>query len=96
MPAPPKKGETKSQFLGRCIPVFIKEGRPNDQAAAICNSMWRKSSKSEEVRDEKDAIKKLQEDLPDDGQTERDTFKLYKITKETIKIRPNSDTESRR
>lgn len=96
MPTPPKKNETKEKFLGRCIPFLIKEGKPKDQAAAICHSMWSKKSKAgEEIRDEKDEIRKIQEGLPDDEQTERDTFELYRIKKETIKDRPNSNRESK-
>jgi hypothetical protein len=45
MPTPPRKGETQSEFIGRCVPVVIREGRPKDQAVAICYSMWRRSKK---------------------------------------------------
>ena len=53
MPAPPKPGESQSDFIGRCVPVFIDEGRPKDQAVAICYDMWRKKhpgSKSEDYQ----------------------------------------------
>jgi len=45
MPAPPKKGESKKDFIGRCIPVVESEGYKHDQAVAICYSMWEKSKK---------------------------------------------------
>lgn len=37
----PTPGETEDEFISRCIPVLINEGKPEDQAAAICYSMWR-------------------------------------------------------
>jgi hypothetical protein len=52
MPAPPRAGEEKDEFLGRCIPVYVKEGKPQDQAVAICYSMWRR-------KDEERIIKKI-------------------------------------
>lgn len=36
----PNSGEDKDTFLGRCIAVNIDEGRPEDQAAAICYRVW--------------------------------------------------------
>lgn len=36
----PSKGEHKDEFLKRCIPFVIGEGKESDQAVAICNSMW--------------------------------------------------------
>ena len=42
MPSPPKKDESKSDFMKRCVPVYINEGYKNDQAVAMCYSMWRK------------------------------------------------------
>lgn len=36
----PTKNEAKEDFLKRCIPMLIEEGKPQDQAVAICNSMW--------------------------------------------------------
>lgn len=45
MPTPPKNSESREKFLSRCIPYLIKEGKPNDQAAAICMSMYKEASK---------------------------------------------------
>jgi len=42
MPQPPKKDESKSDFMKRCIPTYINEGYPKDQSTAMCYSMWRK------------------------------------------------------
>ena len=37
----PSGGESQDAFISRCIPVLIKEGKPEDQAAAICYSYWK-------------------------------------------------------
>jgi hypothetical protein len=34
----PNAGESNDEFLGRCIPILIGEGKDQDQAAAICYS----------------------------------------------------------
>lgn len=34
-----KKGEPKSEFMKRCVPVVMSEGKSNEQAVAICYSM---------------------------------------------------------
>lgn len=36
----PSKGERKDKFLPRCISYVINEGKPSEQAVAICNSIW--------------------------------------------------------
>lgn len=37
----PTAGETESEWMERCVPVLINEGRDEDQAVAICLDMWR-------------------------------------------------------
>ena len=37
----PRGGESQDEFISRCIPVLINEGKPDDQAAAICYSYWK-------------------------------------------------------
>jgi hypothetical protein len=37
-----KDGESQSEWMKRCVPVRIKEGNKQDQAVAVCASMWRK------------------------------------------------------
>jgi len=32
--------ESKDEFLTRCIKYVVDEGKPSEQAVAICNSMW--------------------------------------------------------
>lgn len=36
----PKSGETEREFISRCIPFEINNGREQDQAIAICYSIW--------------------------------------------------------
>lgn len=36
----PSKGEDKDHFLSRCISYVMGEGKDQDQAIAICQSMW--------------------------------------------------------
>lgn len=36
----PNAGESEEEFISRCIPVVIGEGKDQDQAAAICYSYW--------------------------------------------------------
>ena len=38
----PKKGETERDFLSRCIPMLIHEGREKSQSIAICFSVYRR------------------------------------------------------
>jgi hypothetical protein len=46
----PHKGEKKKDFISRCIPILIDEGKEQKQAAAICYSMWeRKDEATEEI-----------------------------------------------
>lgn len=43
MPTPPQKGETKKEFIARCIEQYIEEDYDQKQAAAICYDTWRKA-----------------------------------------------------
>ena len=38
----PKPNETQKDFVSRCIPIVLEEGtaKDNNQAVAICNSMY--------------------------------------------------------
>ncbi len=36
----PNPGETRDDFLSRCIPEVIAEGKPQDQAIAVCQSFF--------------------------------------------------------
>lgn len=47
MPSP-RTGESRDDFVSRCIPVVLDDGtaKDRDQAVAICNSMWDEKSMS--------------------------------------------------
>ena len=42
----PKPGESKSDYLGYCIPLEIASGKEQDQATAICISYYDKDNLS--------------------------------------------------
>lgn len=46
MPINPKSGETQDEFVSRCIGEEISSGKEQDQAAAICYSVWRQENMS--------------------------------------------------
>lgn len=47
----PKKGESKKDYVSRCIPIMIdKEGRKPDQAAAICYSIYKQKGSSKKFK----------------------------------------------
>jgi len=50
----PKQGESKDDYISRCVPIVLEEGtaESNDQAVAICSSMYDDAkAASEMVRD---------------------------------------------
>lgn len=50
----PNAGESRDDFVSRCIPIVMDDGTAdsNDQAVAVCNSMWEEAHKtSEMIRD---------------------------------------------
>ena len=36
----PNANESEDEFISRCVSVLINEGKDNEQAVAICYSMW--------------------------------------------------------
>jgi hypothetical protein len=42
----PKKNETEKEFVARCIPFLMKEGKPQKQAIAQCYSMFKQAKKN--------------------------------------------------
>ena len=46
MPVNIKSGESENEFISRCIGIEVGSGKPQDQAAAICYSYWRKDKMS--------------------------------------------------
>ena len=53
-----KAGETKNDFVGRCISYEIDRGHPHDQSIAMCISQWENYEKIE--------LEKIVDDLSDD------------------------------
>src|SRR5262245_47161779 len=45
MPTPHPKTETQSEWMGRCVPYVVNEGKDQDQAVAQCLQMWRDANK---------------------------------------------------
>ena len=48
----PAAGESESDFMGRCVPAMLDEGREQDQAVAMCLSMF--GGKAKAARTEED------------------------------------------
>ena len=42
MPIEKKPGETKDEFIARCISTEIRSGKDRDTAIAICYSVWKR------------------------------------------------------
>ena len=36
----PNPNESEDEFISRCVPILINEGKDNEQAVAICYSYW--------------------------------------------------------
>ena len=47
----PGKGESQSDFMGRCVPAMIDEGKPQDQAVAMCISMYEQKHSKQKFAD---------------------------------------------
>jgi len=57
----PLLGESRDDYISRCIPIVIHEGTAKDpsQAAAICHSMWEKHMEGKSVWLELEEVRKL-------------------------------------
>jgi len=42
----PKKFRSKKKFVSKCIPTAKEEGKPQDQAVAMCLNMWKNKNES--------------------------------------------------
>jgi hypothetical protein len=40
----PKDFKDKSSFMHKCISTAVEEGKPQDQAVAMCYSMWERKN----------------------------------------------------
>lgn len=51
MPIPsPNTGESRSNFIGRCVSFLVNEGRSDEQALAICIQEYEDANKAEEAK----------------------------------------------
>ena len=48
----PGQGESRTDFVERCIPIVLEDGtaEDGDQAVAVCNSMWEQAHQTNELR----------------------------------------------
>lgn len=53
----PAPGESEADFMPRCIEYVMNEGKDNEQAVAMCSSMWRESGVKIESRHQFAVIK---------------------------------------
>lgn len=47
MPVRPRKNESKTDFIQRCIGKETDSGRDQDQAVAICYDIWNRKKKKD-------------------------------------------------
>jgi hypothetical protein len=74
----PNAGESKDDFLGRCIPIVVREGKDTDQATAICYSYF--EGKDMTIADENSWL----EHLKDKGEVNNDDeWELVDVTEVT-------------
>ena len=58
MPSP-KAREEKKDFMKRCVPQLIHEGREQKQSVAICYSIWDRENKIGDTSEKEYRKKKL-------------------------------------
>jgi len=74
----PNAGESKDDFLSRCIPIVVREGKDTDQATAICYSYF--EGKDMTIADENSWL----EHLKDKGEVNNDEeWELVDVTEVT-------------
>ena len=54
----PEPGESKNDYLKRCIPELIHEGRQQNQAIAICYAMYDKHNDKNHKNQKKENMSK--------------------------------------
>src|SRR5262245_52037029 len=87
MPMKPRKGESQSDFMSRCVPEAIGTGeskRPQDQAVAICYDYWRSAHGGKKPKQSEAEVQRIialwqkiiakQADVPepDEGESKQD------------------------
>lgn len=55
----PQQGESRTDFISRCIPIVLDDGTAdsNDQAVAVCSSMWENQEKLLDIERQLELIK---------------------------------------
>lgn len=69
MPTPSPK-ETRQDWMSRCIPALREEGKPQDQAIAVCTSMWQQHEKQKDTAGavDEEAMSRVGAMRPRDGE----------------------------
>lgn len=49
----PKPGESRNDFVGRCVPMKMREGMEQDAAMGACEGIYSGKKKEEEEEDQK-------------------------------------------
>lgn len=44
----PAEDESESEYMARCVPMVMEEGKAQNQAVAICYSLWRRNKREKE------------------------------------------------
>ncbi len=57
----PKSGETQNDFIARCVPIVIDEGKTQDQALGKCYGIWMSSKKKSLIKTAKELVLKLKD-----------------------------------
>lgn len=47
----PNSGESKNDYMGRCVPAMMEEGKDQDQAVAMCSSMFEEDKEEKKEQD---------------------------------------------
>jgi HK97 family phage prohead protease len=86
----PGKDESKEDFLKRCIPMLIDEGKDKDQAVAICHQLWADKEQPTAGLDELQAENKLlQEQLSaKDKEIAELRYRVYQVLSENKPSEP--------
>lgn len=79
MPINPKSQEKESDFINRCVPILINEGKEQDQAVAICFSIYREKGEGAKSPEPKKESFTVGASRVNDILTNRDRNKLEKL-----------------
>jgi membrane protein involved in colicin uptake len=65
----PQAGETENDFMGRCVSDEVNNGKEQDQAVAVCMSIWGEKVKKE--KEEKEAKEKAEKEATEKAEAEK-------------------------